>query len=373
MRSHSPSERNEDNKDKKFACDQPNCGFRSTKKTYLMDHKASVHSNDRPFECDFEGCGKRFQIRRRLNIHMKTHYDDSHDRHSDYPKIQKPVDKKYVCDEPGCTFKSPKSTYLMEHKATVHSNERPFMCEVEGCGKTFKIRRRLNEHMKTHSADTPFVCDFEGCGKAFKIKAYLTEHVKYHLEPGYQKKKKTKMCSVPGCNFAAQSNVCLERHRAARHSDERPFECSVCHKRFKLIYILQTHMKTHLEGADIYRCDWPGCDYTAIQLGNVETHKKYVHSSERNFPCDWPACEKRFKTRQDLNEHLKRHKDEKRHACSWPGCQYRSVGYSQLKYHMRTHSNYKPHQCPYEGCQWRFVSSSGLKKHMKTHNKQKFI
>ena len=117
MRSHSPSEREIDednNKDKKFVCDQPNCGFRSTKKTYLMDHKASVHSNERPFECDVDGCGKTFKIRRRLNIHMKTHSEDS-DKQSDYPKIQKPVDKKYVCDEPGCSFKSPKSTYLMEH------------------------------------------------------------------------------------------------------------------------------------------------------------------------------------------------------------------------------------------------------------------
>jgi hypothetical protein len=58
--------------DKPYACDEPGCGFRSTRPGRLKDHKR-VHSGEKPHACDEPGCGFSCAQRGHLIRHKQTH------------------------------------------------------------------------------------------------------------------------------------------------------------------------------------------------------------------------------------------------------------------------------------------------------------
>jgi hypothetical protein len=52
-----------------------------------------------------------------------------------------------------------------ERQVIAPDPERPFLCEH--CQKGFQRRTDLTRHSKTHSNDRPYICDHPGCGKSF--------------------------------------------------------------------------------------------------------------------------------------------------------------------------------------------------------------
>ena len=92
--------------------------------------------------------------------------------------IGKVGQKVHSCDEPECNFTARSRCELKEHQMCVHSDETPYVCEVPGCGKAFKITRYLKKHMRnshlglgTHTlrykgkvlVAKKFQCDYPGC------------------------------------------------------------------------------------------------------------------------------------------------------------------------------------------------------------------
>ncbi|XP_026325628.1 zinc finger protein 37-like isoform X2 [Hyposmocoma kahamanoa] len=137
-------------------------------------------------------------------------------------------------------------------------------------------------------------------------------------------------CEVCGMGF--QTNKELSAHMATDHIKLKPFECSVCHKRF-------------------------------TQQGGVQQHMR-MHTGDRPFSCTF--CPKAFTQKSGLDQHLRIHTKVKPYrcvVCSKTFCQ--SV---HLKQHMRTHTNVSPFQCGI--CQKRFKQSSHLNYHLKNHNPQ---
>ena len=56
----------------------------------------------------------------------------------------------------------------------IHTNERPYGCEYEGCEKTFIQRSALTVHRRTHTGDKPHGCPYVGCGKCFSdVRSHL--------------------------------------------------------------------------------------------------------------------------------------------------------------------------------------------------------
>jgi hypothetical protein len=51
-----------------------------------------------------------------------------------------------------------------------------FSCKHPSCGKMFKERSNLKNHMRVHSNETPYKCSFPGCGKLFKWRSSLRYH-----------------------------------------------------------------------------------------------------------------------------------------------------------------------------------------------------
>lgn len=55
-----------------------------------------------------------------------------------------------------------------------------FICDVEGCGKAFRMQGDLQTHMRKHTGDEPFVCSFPNCGRRYKWRSSLSHHEGLH-------------------------------------------------------------------------------------------------------------------------------------------------------------------------------------------------
>lgn len=67
--------------------------------------------------------------------------------------------------------------------AAFHGNEdNPHACVVTTCNKTFARKSDYLRHYRIHSGERPFVCDFEGCGKDFVQVSHLSISFRPRLE-----------------------------------------------------------------------------------------------------------------------------------------------------------------------------------------------
>lgn len=84
--------------------------------------------------------------------------------------------QKYVCDYDGCNKSYGKKSHLTCHWRT-HTGEKPFECQ---CGKRFTRSDELARHNRTHTGEKKFTCPY--CAKKFMRSDHLTKHAKRHPE-----------------------------------------------------------------------------------------------------------------------------------------------------------------------------------------------
>ncbi|XP_030745087.1 zinc finger protein 606-like [Sitophilus oryzae] len=112
-------------------------------------------------------------------------------------------------------------------------------CEFECsyCSKSFKIKQRLDNHIRVHTNERPYKCDY--CSKAFKTWIHRKTHLAVHLGiKNYQ------------CRFCSKAFTYASTLRGHEmiHTGERPSTCPECKKGFISTSAMKKHLMTHFRG-----------------------------------------------------------------------------------------------------------------------------
>uniref|UniRef100_A0A672THX8 C2H2-type domain-containing protein n=1 Tax=Strigops habroptila TaxID=2489341 RepID=A0A672THX8_STRHB len=118
--------------------------------------------------------------------------------------------QKEACDNPPHQKRGSRKPTLISDGQKPPTEEKPYKCTQ--CGKGFKGRPRLLNHLQTHTRERMFEC--VECGKSFSRKASLVVHRRVHTG---EKPYKCKECEK---TFGRASNL------TKVHMDEKPFSLS---------------------------------------------------------------------------------------------------------------------------------------------------
>ncbi|XP_052859861.1 transcription factor grauzone-like [Anopheles cruzii] len=164
----------------------PICDKIVSSKYALKTHVSHMHGTDGNQICDV--CGKEFRTKQAMERHINEHLGVEVVQkvqchvcqrwfHGKY-NLRKHIRFMHIedgqvfrCDV--CQHESPNSRALLDHKKRVHVEEK-FACEF--CGKRFKRKLYLREHIASHTGKPLYSCDV--CSATFNSNANCYNHRK---------------------------------------------------------------------------------------------------------------------------------------------------------------------------------------------------
>ncbi|XP_054276730.1 zinc finger protein 710-like [Macrosteles quadrilineatus] len=150
----------------------------------LKTHVKSTHIQSVSEVCEI--CNKVMASKTAFKLHMETHNGEEKVCYICGAVIKgKTTFKQHIYYHENrrhsCSFCNIVFNTLLEknrHYREKHVAPKPAICEI--CGKEFKAREILKNHMMTHSDEKPYVCSL--CGAAFKSKTVLKTHSRVHSD-----------------------------------------------------------------------------------------------------------------------------------------------------------------------------------------------
>jgi len=317
-----------------------------------------AHENKRNYKCSL--CPKSFNTSAHLCGHMKNSHGPGH-----------------LCEICQKTFS--RKSYLRDHMKT-HNGEGYVKCEV--CNLEL-LQTSLRNHMRIHTGEhKKFEC--QTCGKTFWDAFHLKQHEEKHLGlPGRFQ------CHL--CPYTTSRLDSLKSHNL-RHTNELPFACEICGKRFRHKNSIPSHIRNRHTGKFICgfkdavglrgtnKSQLKECTLRFESEELLEEHReKHRTQAERkkeskaNLTCE--ICDKTFTNRISLKGHMFEHTGEKQFSCTLCGAKFRTFG--QLYYHkklpncqaQKTEEKVAEFEC--ETCGKGFISQSGYNNHQLTHTGEK--
>ncbi|XP_055696295.1 RB-associated KRAB zinc finger protein-like [Lutzomyia longipalpis] len=178
-----------------------------------------------------------------------------------------------------------------------------------------------------------------------------------------KRRRKRKNYNKPHmCPICGKVIMCNLKVHITTHSDERPFECAHCGKKFKNKLYLKTHIGVH-KTDNPYKCTF--CPEQLPTKNKLDIHVR-SHTGERPFLCT--ICGKGFTRRSDLNIHVSSHTNERLFECEICKKTYKTKGARNI--HRKTHTNQTPRfECA--ECGRKFFRRQLYTQHLRTHTKER--
>lgn len=188
------------------------CDYKTLQVSTLRNHSIKNHFEGGDFICDH--CGKKFKLKQDIRRHMLYHEDTMH-----------------MCEECGKFFTT--RAVLHNHQRKKHMNIYNFKCPF--CKFRSISQDNLDKHIRDlHDDNNPHECKV--CGKQFKIRYKVNEHMKRK----HQGDKLRHACSLCNKSFFDSNKYMLHY---LTHSKVRPYECNVCRETFTQRATLMSHWK----------------------------------------------------------------------------------------------------------------------------------
>lgn len=138
--------------------------------------------------------------------------------------------------------------------------------------------------------------------------------------------------------------------------------CNECGKSLQSRNGLYVHLKVH-RGEKNHQCQMCGNKY--VTSGELKSHMRHIHSSDKPFVCPFSGCRKAFVSKGPLQQHLCSHLTDKLFMCH--ECDKALASPSSLRQHMIMHRGIRPKRCSI--CSKRFHNMTVLQQHMDDHAK----
>ncbi|XP_002737368.1 uncharacterized protein LOC100372930 [Saccoglossus kowalevskii] len=290
-------------------------------------------------------CGKKSNKKSVLLAHMKKHNVDE----------QRPI----KCKECGISFIS--NAKLVIH-VRIHTGEKPYKCE--SCDWRFVQKGNLTKHKERcksikRKAKNPkrdeVVARCEKCGKGFKYKFNLKNHMKIH------NREKTHKCKL--CSMEYSQEASLEKHVQDCHATKKVNDCKSdgtglingyywckrCGKKFRTKDALSAHLKSTI-GERPSMCAECGkrCPHRAALVLHIRSH-----THECPYVCY--VCEHGFNQKSDMHKHIN---------AKHPGYKLTLESPQQTQ-----HLESKPHKC--DICSKEYVLKKCLLNHITSAHPEK--
>lgn len=176
-----------------------------------------------------------------------------------------------------------------------------------------------------------------------------------------KKSKDSELCSCRICGRQCPNPSTLSIHMRT-HTDERPYCCRFCDKKYKDSGSLKRHTeRNHIKDGREKRFTCEVCGKSFYSKNDIKVHMR-VHTGDTPYACS--ECPARFTQINSLHRHQVRHTGEKPHQC--PLCHKRFCSKEEVKKHSVSHTSTKKYTCP--TCSAPFKYKNNLRKHIKKHS-----